>query len=78
VSALKAIRPLRAAARMTRNMHVPAYDPAEVGLQLAEYRGVVWEFVKTISIAMDDEPIFSMMAGRSLSKGFSFAAVSEI
>jgi hypothetical protein len=59
---------------MTRNMHVPAYDPAEVGLQLAEYRGVVWEFVKTISIVMDDEPIFSMMAGQSLSKRFSFAA----
>jgi hypothetical protein len=55
---------------MTRNTHVPAYDAAEVGLQLAEYRGVVCEFVKTISIAMDDEPIFAMMAGQGLSKPF--------
>lgn len=57
---MKAIRPLSIDARMIRNMHVPAYDPAEVGVQLLEYRGVLWVFVKTPGISGIDDPMFIM------------------
>jgi hypothetical protein len=39
--------------RMTRNIHVPAYPPSEVGVHESEYRGVRCELVKTISIMCD-------------------------
>jgi hypothetical protein len=58
---LKAIRPLKIDARMIRNMHVPAYDPAEFGVQLLEYRGVLWAFVKTPGIPGIDDPMSIMM-----------------
>jgi len=45
---------------MIRNMHVPAYDPAEVGVQLLEYRGVVWLIVKTPGIPGIDDPMSIM------------------
>ena len=37
-----------------RNIHVPAYWPADWGVQVVEKSDVVWEFAKVIGIDMDD------------------------
>ena len=40
--------------RRMRNIHVPAYWPADWGVQVVEKSDVVWEFAKVIGIDMDD------------------------